>query len=166
MNNSTKVYIDDRQKKMKVPSGTRLLVRRACKATLKYENFPYPAEISVSFVDDDEIRRINNEFRKIDSSTDVLSFPLCEKGNYSPSEETGCVALGDIVISIEHANIQAQEYGHSFEREVAYLTVHSMLHLLGYDHEAGGLEQVRMREREEGVLSQLGLPRGTTYVLE
>jgi len=166
MSNSTKVYIDDRQKKMKVPSGTRLLVRRACKATLKFENFPYPAEISVSFVDDDEIRRINNEFRHIDRSTDVLSFPLCENDEYVPSVETGCVPLGDIVISIEHANAQAEEYGHSFEREVAYLTVHSMLHLLGYDHEAGGLEQVRMREREEGVLSQLGLPRGTTYVLE
>ena len=70
------------------------------------------------------------------------------------------------MISIEHAIAQAEEYDHSFEREVAYLTVHSMLHLLGYDHETGGLEQVRMREREEGVLSQLGLPRGTTYVLE
>ena len=79
---------------------------------------------------------------------------------------TGCVPLGDIVISLEHAQAQAEEFGHSFEREVAYLTVHSMLHLLGYDHEAGGLEQVRMREREEGVLKQLGLPRGTTYVLD
>ena len=166
MGNSTKVYIDDRQKKMKVPSGTRLLVRRACKAALKFENFPYPAEISVSFVDDEEIRKMNKEFRNIDSSTDVLSFPLCENDEYEPSEENGCVALGDIVISIEHAQAQAEEYGHSFEREVAYLTVHSMLHLLGYDHEAGGLEQVRMREREEGVLTQLGLPRGTTYVMD
>ena len=166
MSNSTKVYIDDRQKKFKVPSGTRLLVRRACKATLKFENFPYPAEISVSFVDDDEIRKMNREFRNIDASTDVLSFPLCENDEYEVSEETGYVALGDIVISIEHALAQADEYGHGFEREVAYLTVHSMLHLLGYDHEAGGLEQVRMREREEGVLTQLGYPRGTTYVLD
>lgn len=166
MGSSTKVYIDDRQKKMKVPSGTRLLVRRACKAALRFENFPYPAEISVSFVDDEEIRKMNKEFRNIDASTDVLSFPLCENDEYETSEETGCVALGDIVISIEHAQAQAEEYGHSFEREVAYLTVHSMLHLLGYDHEAGGLEQVRMREREEGVLSQLGLPRGTTYVMD
>ena len=85
---------------------------------------------------------------------------------YEVSEESGYVPLGDIVISMEHAQVQADEYGHSFEREVAYLTVHSMLHLLGYDHEAGGLEQVRMREREEGVLAQLGLPRGTTYVLD
>ena len=166
MSNSTKVYIDDRQKKIKVPSGTRLLVRRACKATLKFENFPYPAEISVSFVDDDEIREMNKKFRNIDASTDVLSFPLCENDDYEVSEESGYVALGDIVISIEHAQAQAEEYGHGFEREVAYLTVHSMLHLLGYDHEAGGLEQARMREREEGVLTQLGYPRGTTYVLD
>jgi probable rRNA maturation factor len=167
MNNSlTRVYIDDRQKEIKVPSGTRLLVRRACKAVLKFENFQYPAEVSVSFVDDEEIHRMNLEYRNVDRSTDVLSFPLTENGEYEVSPDTGCVPLGDIVISLEHAQAQAEEFGHSFEREVAYLTVHSMLHLLGYDHEAGGLEQVRMREREEGVLKQLGLPRGTTYVLD
>ena len=167
MNNSlTRVYIDDRQKQIKVPSGTRLLVRRACKAVLKFENFQYPAEVSVSFVDDEEIHRMNLEYRNVDRSTDVLSFPLTENGDYEVSPDSGCVPLGDIVISIEHAQAQAEEFGHSFEREVAYLTVHSMLHLLGYDHEAGGLEQVRMREREEGVLKQLGLPRGTTYVLD
>ena len=164
--NITHVYIDDKQKKIKIPSGTRLLVRRACKATLKFESFPYPAEVSVLFVDDDEIHRLNKEYRGIDRSTDVLSFPLNEKDNYEVSPETGCVALGDIVISIEHAQAQADEFEHSFEREMAYLTVHSMLHLLGYDHEAGGLEQVRMREKEEGVLKQLGLPRGTSYVLD
>ena len=158
MGNSTKVYIDDRQKKMKVPSGTRLLVRRACKATLKFENFPYPAEISVSFVDDEEIRRMNKEFRNIDSSTDVLSFPLCENDEYEPSEENGCVALGDIVISIEHAQAQAEEYGHSFEREVAYLTVHSMLHLLGYDHEKNRRDGIIMRDRAEVALSSVGYP--------
>ena len=164
--NLTRVYIDDRQNKIKVPSGTRLLVRRACKATLKFEDFPHPAEISVIFVDDEEIHRINKEYRDVDKSTDVLSFPMFNKGEYEVSPETGCVALGDIVFSIEHAQAQADEFGHSFEREMAYLTVHSMLHLLGYDHEAGGIEQVRMREREEGVLKQLGLPRGTTYVLD
>ena len=164
--NLTRVYIDDRQNKIKVPSGTRLLVRRACKSTLKFEDFPHPAEISVIFVDDEEIHRINKEYRDVDKSTDVLSFPMFNKGEYEVSPETGCVALGDIVISIEHAQAQADEFGHSFEREMAYLTVHSMLHLLGYDHEAGGIEQVRMREREEGVLKQLGLPRGTTYVLD
>lgn len=167
MNSSlTKVYITDTQKKIKVPTGTRLLVRRACKAVLIFENFPHPAEISVTFVDDERIQELNREHRNIDRSTDVLSFPLCENGNFEVSPDTGCVALGDIVISLEHAKAQAEEFGHSFEREVAYLTVHSMLHLLGYDHEAGGIEQVRMREKEEGILKQLGLPRGTTYVLE
>ena len=167
MNTSlTKVFIDDRQKKVKIPSGTRLLVRRACKAVLQYENFDKPAEISVSFVDDEEIHSLNKQYRNVDRSTDVLSFPQFNKGEeYKASPETGRVAIGDIVISVEHAVAQAEEYGHSFEREMAYLTVHSMLHLLGYDHENGGLEQVRMREREEGVLNQLGLPRGTSYVL-
>ena len=165
-NNLTRVYIDDRQKQIRVPSGTRLLVRRACKAALKFENFQYPAEISVSFVDDEEIHEINLKYRNVDRATDVLSFPLTDNENYEVSPETGCVPLGDIVISLEHAKAQAEEFGHSFEREVAYLTVHSMLHLLGYDHEAGGLEQVRMREKEEGILKQLGLPRGTTYVLD
>lgn len=165
MSNLTKVYIDDRQKKIRVPSGTRLLVRRACKAVLRFEKFEKPAEVSVIFVDDEEIHQMNNEFRGIDRATDVLSFPLCEAGEYEVSPESGCVPLGDIVISLEHAEAQAAEYGHSFEREVAYLTVHSMLHLLGYDHEAGGMEQVRMREHEEGVMVQLGLPRGNTYVL-
>ncbi len=165
-NNLTRVYIDDRQKQIRVPSGTRLLVRRACKAALKFENFQYPAEISVSFVDDQEIHEINLKYRNVDRATDVLSFPLTENGNYEVSPESGCVPLGDIVISLEHAKAQAEEFGHSFEREVAYLTVHSMLHLLGYDHEAGGIEQVHMREKEEGILKQLGLPRGTTYVLD
>ena len=165
-NNLTRVYIDDRQKQIRVPSGTRLLIRRACKAALKFENFQYPAEISVSFVDDQEIHEINLKYRNVDRATDVLSFPLTENGNYEVSPESGCVPLGDIVISLEHAKAQAEEFGHSFEREVAYLTVHSMLHLLGYDHEAGGIEQVHMREKEEGILKQLGLPRGTTYVLD
>ena len=167
MNSSlTKVYITDTQKKIKVPTGTRLLVRRACKAALIFEDFPHPAEISVTFTDDGKIRELNREHRGLDRSTDVLSFPLCADGEYEVSPDSGCVALGDIVISLEHAKAQAEEFGHSFEREVAYLTVHSMLHLLGYDHEAGGIEQVRMREKEEGILKQLGLPRGTTYVLE
>ena len=134
--------------------------------SLKFENFQYPAEVSVSFVDDEEIHRMNLEYRNVDRSTDVLSFPLTENGEYEVSPDTGCVPLGDIVISLEHAQAQAEEFGHSFEREVAYLTVHSMLHLLGYDHEAGGLEQVSMRERKKGVLEQLGSPRGTTYVLD
>lgn len=152
-----KVYITDKQKSVKLPTGTRLLVRRACTATLKCEGFLSDAEIDVTFVDDEKIREMNNEFRNIDSSTDVLSFPLGENGEYDKNPETGASMLGDVVISVEHAVKQADLYGHSFEREVAFLTVHSVLHLLGYDHVNGGLEQVRMREKEEQVLTLLGL---------
>ena len=91
--------------------------------------------------------------------TDVLSFPLGQDGVYDIDQDTGAKMLGDIVISMEKAMEQAELYGHPLQREVAFLTVHSMLHLLGYDHENGGLEAVRMREKEEAVLIQLGLPR-------
>ena len=95
--------------------------------------------------------------------TDVLSFPLGVDGKYDVDENNGCKMLGDIVISMERAQEQANLYGHPLQREVAFLTVHSMLHLLGYDHENGGLEAMRMREKEEAVLLQLGLPRTVSY---
>ena len=120
----------------------------------------------MSLVDNEQIRQINNEQRHIDMTTDVLSFPLGENGKYDTDPETGAYMLGDIVISLERAAAQAQEYGHSFQREVGYLTVHSMLHLLGYDHVDGGLEAVRMREKEEAVMLSVGLPRGSSYVME
>lgn len=152
-----KVNINDKQKKIKLPTGTRLLVRKACVATLKCEGFTDMAEVNVTFVDDFEIRYINNEFRSIDASTDVLSFPLGENGVYDINPETNAKMLGDIVISVEHAFAQADLYGHGIDREIGYLTVHSMLHLLGYDHVNGGVEKMRMREKEEQVLSLLGL---------
>ena len=130
---------------------------------LDFEHFDGPAEISVTFVDNSRIHELNREYRGKDSATDVLSFPLGENGEYDIDEDNGCKLLGDIVISMERAMEQAELYGHSLQREVAYLTVHSMLHLLGYDHEAGGLEAVRMREKEEAVLIQLGLPRTVSY---
>lgn len=154
---SVKVNITDKQKKIKLPTGTRLLVRKACIATLEEENFIDPAEIDVSFVTDDQIKELNANFRNLDSSTDVLSFPLGENGEYDTNPETGAKMLGDVVISVEHAMYQADLYGHGFEREVAFLTVHSVLHLLGYDHVNGGLEQVLMREKEEAILDRLGL---------
>ena len=113
-----------------------------------------------------KIRELNNEFRKIDSSTDVLSFPLGENGVYDINYDTGAKLLGDIVISVPHAVAQAEEYGHSLEREIGFLIVHSMLHLLGYDHVNGGLEEVRMREKEETVLTKLGLKRNESYYME
>ena len=160
---SNKVLITNSQKAIKVPSGLRILIRRACNAVLEFEHFEAPAEISVTFVDNARIHELNKEYRDKDSATDVLSFPLGENGEYDIDEDNGCKLLGDIVISMERAMEQAELYGHSLQREVAYLTVHSMLHLLGYDHEAGGLEAVRMREKEEAVLIQLGLPRTVSY---
>lgn len=161
-----KVLISDRQNKVKIPSGTRLLVRRCCNAVLANENFPYSAEVGVSFVDNDEIRKLNAEHRGKDAVTDVLSFPIFEDGKYMPNAETGVVTLGDIVLSVEKAVEQAGMYSHTFQREVAYLTVHSMLHLLGHHHEAGGIQEVHMREREEHILKQLGVPRGMSYVAD
>lgn len=163
---TNKISINNRQAKVKIPSGTRLLVRRSCNAVLQNEAFASPAEVSVSFVDNNEIKVMNGEYRNKQIETDVLSFPLFEKGNYEISEDTGAVTLGDIVISIEKAMEQANLFGHSLQREIAFLTVHSMLHLLGYHHEEGGLQEVHMREKEEKILQQLGLPRGLSYVTE
>ncbi|MBR5498257.1 MAG: rRNA maturation RNase YbeY [Clostridia bacterium] len=163
MKDKIRVIITDDQKEVKIPTGTRMLVRRCCNAVLRNEKFEGSAEISVRFVNNDEIHTLNRDFRNVDSSTDVLSFPLGENGEYDINNDTGAKMLGDIVISMETAFAQSKEYGHSFQREIAFLTVHSMLHLLGYDHVNGGLEAVRMREKEEIVLAQIGLPRSNSY---
>ena len=152
-----KVTITANEKGIKLPTGARLLIRRACIATLKYENFENDAEIDVTIVGDKKIKEINNEFRNFDKATDVLSFPLGEDGVYDKNPVTGACMLGDIVISAERARHQADLYGHSLSREIAFLTVHSMLHLLGYDHVNGGMEQAIMREKEEAILNNLGL---------
>lgn len=154
---SVKVNITSKQKKIKLPTGTRLLIRKACNATLSFEGFEEPAEVDVTLVNDQMIKEMNAQFRNIDNSTDVLSFPLGENGEYDTNPETNAKMLGDIVISVEHALYQADLYGHGIEREIAFLTVHSMLHLLGYDHVDGGIEQMIMREKEEAVLDALGL---------
>lgn len=160
-----KVTIENKQKAIKVPTGVRLLIRRCCHAVLETEGFTGSAEVDVSLVDNEQIRTINREQRQLDIATDVLSFPLGEDGNYDINPATGAAMLGDIVLSMERAQTQAEEYGHSLQREVGYLTVHSMLHLLGYDHVEGGLEAVHMREKEEFVMLQMGLPRGGSYVM-
>ena len=153
-----KVIITDRQKKVRIPTGLRMLIRRACIAVLREEQFEGDSEVSVSFVDNEEIRKLNKEFRNIDSATDVLSFPLGENGVYDVNPDTGAKLLGDVVISMERAQEQAMEYGHSLEREVCYLTVHSMLHLLGYDH-MEPKEKAEMRSKEETVMARIGLKR-------
>lgn len=165
MTNKIRVVITNKQKKVKIPTGMRMLVRRCCNAVLKLEKFEDSAEVSVTFVDNEEIHKLNKQYRNIDSATDVLSFPLGENGNYDVDPETGAKMLGDVVISMEKAEDQANLYGHSIQREVAYLTAHSVLHLLGYDHETG-LEKVHMREKEELVMEQLGLPASSSYVID
>ena len=139
------------------------IIRKCIRETLKAEHIDVPCEINVLVTDDAGIQIINRESRNLDKPTDVLSFPLGENGVYDTDENNGCKMLGDIVISMERAQEQATLYGHPLQREVAFLTVHSMLHLLGYDHENGGLEAMRMREKEEAVLLQLGLPRTVSY---
>ena len=160
---SHKVYITNNHKAVKIASGLRILIRRACNAALEYEKFEGNTEVSVIFVDNEEIAKLNEQYRGKPTPTDVLSFPLGEDNHYDINQETGAAMLGDIVISMERAMEQAEMYGHSLQREVAFLTVHSMFHLLGYDHEAGGIEAVRMREKEEATLIQLGLPRTVSY---
>ena len=161
-----KVIISNEQSEFRIPTGVRMLVRRCCTAVLVQENFTDPAEISVTFVDDEQIHALNKEYRNIDQATDVLSFPLGENGVYDINIDTGAKLLGDIVISIPHALDQADRYGHSLQREIGFLTVHSMLHLLGYDHVNGGIESVRMREKEEAVLTQMGLKRNGSYYMD
>ena len=163
---SNKVLISNEQNAVKVTSGLRILIRRSCNAVLEFEGFEQPAEISVTFVDNAEIQTLNAQYRGKDMPTDVLSFPLGEDGKYDVDQDTGACLLGDIVISMEKAMEQAELYGHPLQREVAFLTVHSMLHLLGYDHEQGGLAAVKMREKEEAVLIQLGLPRTVSYTAD
>ena len=152
-----KTNITDNYKKGFVDPETKKLVRKACRAVLKEENFVAPAQIDITFVTDGEIKEINAQFRDIDKSTDVLSFPLGENGEYDINPENGCFMLGDVVISVDHAVSQAELYGHGISREIAFLTVHSVLHLLGYDHVNGEEERRVMRKKEEDILDGLGL---------
>lgn len=154
---NTKINVLNNQKLMKIPNEWKALVKTACKTTLVLEEFPQNAEISVTFVDDNEIRQINCDFRNVDSSTDVLSFPLGEDGIYEINPENNYAMLGDVIISVEHALAQADLFGHGIDREMAYLTVHSVLHLLGYDHVNSEEEKKVMRQREEIVLKEMGL---------
>lgn len=143
-----------------------LVTSCAC-AALETEGVDFPAQIDVTVVGDEEIRALNAEYRNKDTVTDVLSFPLYEFYNGQPREDlsgeadpqTGRILLGDMILNYRRACEQAAEFGHSAERECGFLTVHSCLHLLGYDHERGQEEQRVMREREEAVLQSLGLTR-------
>jgi len=151
------VFTRNDQKTVPVTPALRALVRRAIAATLVYEGFAPAAEVSVTFTDNQGIHSLNLAHRGIDRPTDVLSFPLLD--GEEPFPEDGTVALGDIVLSLQRAAEQAREFGHSYEREVAFLTVHSMLHLLGYDHERSEDEEKEMFARQEAVLAAMGLTR-------
>ena len=164
MTDKIRVIISNSQKEVKIPTGLRMLVRRCCNAVLRMENFQGAAEVSVTFANNEQIHELNKMHRNVDAPTDVLSFPMGEDGKYDIDPATNAKILGDIVISMEKVVEQAERFGHTLQREVGYLTAHSMLHLLGYDHEEP-LEKVHMREKEELVMTQLGLPSTTSYVL-
>jgi probable rRNA maturation factor len=137
------------------------LIKRCIRETLRLEGVDMPCEVSVLITDDAGIRGINREFREIDKPTDVLSFPAQElvPGEFAPGEtdlNTGLMPLGDIILSAQRVDAQAQEYGQSRERETAYLVIHSVLHLLGYDHVDEAAEKRRMRKREEEILTEIG----------
>ena len=163
--NKIRVVITNKQKTVKIPTGIRMLVRRCCNAVLQLEKFEGPAEISVTFTDNKGIKELNKQYRNKDIETDVLSFPRGEIGVYDTDMETGAKILGDVVISMEKARDQAELFGHSLQREVGYLTAHSVLHLLGYDH-MENLDKVRMREKEELIMEQLGLPASSSYIVD
>lgn len=143
----------------------RALVEKCAKNVLSRENVDFPAEIDITVVDADTIREMNAEYRSKDSVTDVLSFPMYEFYNGEPREEldeepdTGCVMLGDMILCYTRACEQAKEFGHSAARECGYLTTHSMLHLLGYDHERNDEDTRLMRSKEEEYMNAIGLTR-------
>lgn len=152
-----KIYWANEQSKKKAGFALKRLIKKAVKGTLECENFARNVILSVTFTDNEGIREKNREFRNIDSPTDVLSFPMYDMRNGDmplPGEDA---ELGDIVLSLERAEEQANEFGHSYERECAFLTVHSMLHLLGYDHVDSEEDDREMREHQRAVMKKIGL---------
>lgn len=143
----------------------RELIEKSAKQVLLEQNIDFDAFVDVTIVDDENIRQLNAEYRNKDAVTDVLSFPMYEFENGQPMEElekdpeTGKIMLGDMILNYSRALEQAEEYGHSAARECGFLTVHSVLHLLGYDHEREEDDRLLMREHEEKVLAAIGLVR-------
>lgn len=148
-----KIYITNEQSALPVDAALRGLIRRAVGAALRYEGYERPVEVSVTLTDNEGIRELNREYRDKDSATDVLSFPMFDDAGDERD------VLGDIVISLERAAAQAQEYGHTLTREVAFLTVHSVLHLLGYDHETGPEDEAEMFAKQKEILERMEITR-------
>ena len=144
-----------RCRKEKVTEELKALVRRAVETTLAYEEIEDDCEVSVTFVGNAGIRRFNAEYRGIDRVTDVLSFPIAEDGDLEEAFDGERIQLGDIVLSLERARSQAEEFGHPFEREVAFLCVHSTLHLLGYDHERSPEDDEAQCARQREIIEML-----------
>ncbi len=154
------IHFTNDQDKENVTSELRCLVKAAIYSALAYEDFQCSTEVSVTFTDNEGIREINREHRDIDSATDVLSFPMMsEDGDCDINMGNEAIILGDIVISLERAREQAKELGHSYTREVAFLTVHSVLHLLGYDHVTSEEDERIMCEKQSAVLDCMGIKR-------
>lgn len=165
------LYTENRQEKLEVTEEIIKKIQEVSEFALREEGVLGEYQISLLFVDNEEIRKINNETRNIDKATDVLSFPMLdfEEGKvykdmyigfnfdetYKDGEE---LILGDMVLSLERAKEQSEDFGHSYEREVCYLVIHSILHLLGYDHMIEE-EKIRMREREEEILNKFNIKR-------
>ena len=164
---SNKVLITNDQNVVKVPSGLRILIRRSCNAVLDFEHFDGPAEISVTFVDNNRIHELNRETRGIDRPTDVLSYPMVDwarPADFDAIDEddddifnpdSGELLLGDIVLNQDRIASQAAEYGHPERRELAFLVAHSMLHLFGYDHMEDE-ERIEMERRQKEILEGRG----------
>ena len=148
-----------------VNDGLKALIRKAIRTALAAEGVDFPCEVDVSVTGDEGIHQINLDMRQVDRPTDVLSFPSFDltpgelPGEEDADPATGLVPLGDMVISLERVQAQAKEYGHSNRRELAYLAVHSVLHLLGYDHLDEGPQKARMRAREDAIMAELGIER-------
>ena len=165
------IYLDNRQSEVEVDDDFNGTIRKVIDYALKEEGVNIPYEISIIYVDNKTIKNINNDTRKIDKVTDVLSFPMLDypkgqvyKDIYKDQSfhvvdlDDGYLVLGDIVLSLERAKEQCEEYGHSYLRETCYLVIHSVLHILGYDHMEED-EKAIMRKREENILSEFSIVR-------
>ena len=146
------IYYDDRQDDIKISEEIKVLIEKSVSAVLKVEELDENVEVSVSFVGDKEIRELNRDYRGVDKSTDVLSFPIDDEFILDNR------ILGDVIINTRRVMEQAEELGHSNEREFSYLTVHSILHLLGYDHMEDE-DKRQMREREKLAMKELSIYR-------
>lgn len=158
------LLISEDQNQIEVSTGIKSLLKKALEKVLSEEAFSKEfiaaAEVSMVFVDDHKMAELNEHYRGVSGTTDVLSFPMLDDEEDQP-EGPGEFLLGDIVISVSKAFEQSKEYGHSLDREMAFLAVHGMLHLMGYDHEKSEAAELKMREKERRVLDDLGLKMGS-----